>query len=73
MRSERLMPRIDFGKIAFNDRDVTAQLLTEGMRYFDTPNTVKSIQLPPVALIGERDRMIPPPRGCEIADLGPNA
>ena len=73
MRNEHLMPRIDFGKIAFNDRDVAAQVLTESMRDFDTPNTVKSVQLPTVALIGEKDRMIPPPHGREMADLGPNA
>ncbi len=73
MRTEHLMPTIDLGKTALNDRDVCTQVLTEGLCNFDMTNTVKSIQLPTLALIGEKGRVIPPQHGREIADLIPNA
>jgi 3-oxoadipate enol-lactonase len=61
------------GRVARNDRDVYTQVLTEGLRNFDTTDRVKSIQLPTLALVGENDRVIPPQHGREIADLIPNA
>lgn len=60
-------------RVASNDREVYTQVLTEGLRNFDASDAVKSIELPTLALIGEHDRIIPPERGRELAELIGNA
>lgn len=59
-------------RVANNDQEVYAQVLTEGLRSFDANDAVASIQLPTLALVGQHDRIIPPERGRELAKRIPN-
>ena len=55
-------------RVASNDQEIYAQVLTEGLRSFDAANEITSIRLPTLALIGQHDRIIEPKRGRELAE-----
>lgn len=60
-------------RVANNDQDVYAQVLTEGLRSFDAADAVMSIRLPTLVLVGGHDRIIPPERGRELAERIPDS
>ncbi len=60
-------------RVANNDQEVYAQVLTEGLRSFDAAEAVASIRLPTLVLVGEHDRIIPPERGRDLASRIPHS
>ena len=60
-------------RVASNDQEIYAQVLTEGLRSFDAANEITSIRLPTLALIGQHDRIIEPKRGRELAERIPDS
>ncbi len=61
------------GMISLNDKEVYAQVLTEGLSNFDVSKQLASINAPTLVITGELDRVIPPEGGREVAKLIPGA
>ncbi len=55
--------------VARNDRETYTRILTEGLGQFDESARVASLAPPTLVLVGDQDRVIPPERGREIAEL----
>lgn len=60
-------------RVASNDQEIYAQVLTEGLRSFDASNAIESIQLPTLVVVGEHDRIISPQKGYDLAASIPAA
>ena len=54
-------------RVASNDQEIYAQVLTEGLRSFDASSAISSIQLPTLVVVGEHDQIISPQKGYDLA------
>lgn len=53
--------------IAMNDRTAYAQVLNEGLNGFDLSKEISKLKLPVLVVVGDKDRVIPPEGGYELA------
>lgn len=54
--------------IAANDRAAYAQVLNEGLSGFDVTREIPGLKLPVLVVVGDKDRVIPPEGGYQLAD-----
>jgi 3-oxoadipate enol-lactonase len=59
--------------IATNDRTAYAQVLTDGLSGFDLSKEASRLEMPVLVAVGDKDRVIPPQVGYELAASIPKA